>query len=345
MLLVLLLLTLCLPVVDCPWWLPRPGMWTCRGAGTRPRTVAPCRTHPVLVAVVKAAVPAPAAPPLGRPQDPDPHAGRRVSIPPQPTRAVRGDGPGSSLGEWCSPGNGKGPHAVVGGWRFDRGLSRRGTTAPPRTGCDRHGDRGAPLPPPGESRGQGGSQGVAAACLESGRGGVCTNPWHERARAYPTGPDARHGGGAYQGPLPACSGPPATTDQGLGASLRGRGGDAPDHPGALLDTPGAGGGGKGGGTSPGDPPPPLGWPHFPDPRPGGGVSIRPQTTRAPRVEAMALGPLRRRGPARAVARGPTLQWGVGGTTRGTAAAALRLPLAPGLAGTAARGSSPRPPPP
>ena len=58
---------------------------------------------------------------------------------------------------------------------------------------------------------------------------------------------------------------------------------------------------------------------------------------------MALGPPRGQGSARAVAQGPTLQWGVGGTIGGTAAAALRLPLAPGVAGTVAGGPLPPPP--
>ena len=77
------------------------------------------------------------------------------------------------------------------------------------------------------------------------------------------------------------------------------------------------------------PPPPLGRPRGPDPQPGRRVSIRPQPTRAPQDEVMALGPLRGREPARAVARGPTLEWAGGGMAGGTAAAALRLPLAPG----------------
>ena len=87
---------------------------------------------------------------------------------------------------------------------------------------------------------------------------------------------------------------------------------------------------------------PLGRPQGPDPRPGRRVSIRPQPTRAPRGEAMDLGPLRGREPTRAVAKGHTLQWGNGGMAGGTAAAALRLPLAPGVNGTAT--SEPPPPP-
>ena len=38
--------------------------------------------------------------------------------------------------------------------------------------------------------------------------------------------------------------------------------------------------------------PPLGGPQDPDPQPGRRVSLRPQPRRAPREEAMALGPLR-----------------------------------------------------
>ena len=102
--------------------------------------------------------------------------------------------------------------------------------------------------------------------------------------------------------------------------------------------------GEGAVPAPATPPPP-GWPQCPDPRPGWRVSIHPQPTRAPRGEAMALGPLRGRGPARAVVQGPTPPWGVAGTTGGTAAAALRLPLAPGVTGTAAGGPPPPYPPP
>ena len=73
--------------------------------------------------------------------------------------------------------------------------------------------------------------------------------------------------------------------------------------------------------------------------------MRPQPTRAPRDEVMALSPLRGRELAGAVARGPTLEWGGGVMARGTAAVALRLPLAPGLTGTVARDSAPSLPPP
>ena len=61
------------------------------------------------------------------------------------------------------------------------------------------------------------------------------------------------------------------------------------YPVPLPDAPGANGGGNSGGTSPGGPP--LGRHQGPDPRAGRRVSIRPQPTRVPRPEAMALGPL------------------------------------------------------
>ena len=117
----------------------------------------------------------------------------------------------------------------------------------------------------------------------------------------------------------------------------GGGGNTTALPGALPDAPGAGDGGNGSGTSPGAPPPPLGRPQR-----GRRMSIRLEPTRAPRDEAMALSPQRGREPARAVATGPTLKWGSSGMAGGTAAAALRLPIAPGVTGTAA--GEPPPPP-
>ena len=95
------------------------------------------------------------------------------------------------------------------------------------------------------------------------------------------------------------------------------------------------------------PPPPPGGAQDPDPWPSRRVSIRPQPTRAPRDEAMALGPLRGGGGglARAMATGPKLNWGCGGVAGGTGAAALRLPLAPVATGTAAGDPPPSPPSP
>ena len=114
----------------------------------------------------------------------------------------------------------------------------------------------------------------------------------------PAGPGARPDRGAGRDPPPTCGGPPTAANQGLGGDSRG-GGTATALSGALPDTPGAGDGGNGSGTSPGEPPPPRGRPQDPDPQPGRRVRIRPQPTRAPRDEAMALGPLRRRELARA----------------------------------------------
>ena len=90
---------------------------------------------------------------------------------------------------------------------------------------------------------------------------------------------------------------------------------------------------------------PLGWAREPDPLCGRRVSIRPQPTRAPRGEVMALGPFRWGGPARAVAGGPTPAWGGGGMAWDPAAAALRLSLALGAARGVSGDSPPLSPPP
>ena len=73
-------------------------------------------------------------------------------------------------------------------------------------------------------------------------------------------------------------------------------------------------------------------------------SIRPQPTRAPCGEVMALLPSRWREPARVVAGGPTLVWGGGGVAWDSAAAALPLSPALGAARAVSRESPPPPPP-
>ena len=87
---------------------------------------------------------------------------------------------------------------------------------------------------------------------------------------------------------------------------------------------------------------PSGRPQGPD-LPGRRVSIRPQPTRASRGEVMALSPTWGGELAWAVAGGPTLERGGGGMARCTAAAALRLPLAPSVTGNVPRDSPPPPP--
>ena len=76
---------------------------------------------------------------------------------------------------------------------------------------------------------------------------------------------------------------------------------------------------------------PLGWAREPDPLCGRRVPIRPQPTRAPHGEEMALGPSRWGDPAWAGAGGPTPVCGGGGMAWDPAAAALRLSLALGAA--------------
>ena len=78
-----LAVTLCLCAPAHPRRVTRAWVVNCEGGGGGNVTasLAPNRPHPVRVTVGMAAVPAPATPPpLGRPQDPDPHTGKRVFI-------------------------------------------------------------------------------------------------------------------------------------------------------------------------------------------------------------------------------------------------------------------------
>ena len=116
--------------------------------------------------------------------------------------------------------------------------------------------------------------------------------------------------------------------------LRGGGGTTLP-PGTLPVTPSACYGGDGSGSSPGT-------------ALGTGPPSRQKGVYTPTAHEGAPGrgagpgPLLGGGaPALPVARGPTQEWGAGNMSRGTAAAALRTPLAPEVTGTVAR----RPPPP
>ena len=97
---------------------------TCGGVATRPSTLVPYRTRPALVAVGMAAVPAPATPPLGWPQCPDP---RRVSIHPQPTRAPR-----EKAKLWVPSGDGDQPGQWQGAPRSSGEVAVRQGAQPPR---------------------------------------------------------------------------------------------------------------------------------------------------------------------------------------------------------------------
>ena len=347
MTLALLLLTLCVHAVDCPRWFTRTSVVNCGGTATRPRSLAPYRTHPVPVAVGTAAVPAPAPLPQGRPQDPDPKPGRRVSIHPQPTRAPRDEATalGPLRGREPARVVAKGPTLKWGGGGMVGGVAAaalRLPLAPDVTGMAA-GDP-PPPPPPGKEGVQRADRRRALPNREARGAGDATAKGVGGPTPLAAGPDARPDKGAGRDPLPPCGGRPKATGHGLGGELRG-GGNATALSDALPDTPGAGDGRNGSGTSPGTPPPPPRRLEGPNPPPGRRVSIRPQPTRAPRDEDMAVDPFRGRGPARALAKGPTLKWGSGGMAGGTAAAALRLPLALGVTGTATIDPPPPPPPP
>ena len=87
----LVLVILYQSLAACPRWLTGTRAVTRGGAATRLPPKAPYRSRLGPVVVVMAAVPAPATPPSGRPQGPEPLPGRRVSIRPQPMRAPRGE--------------------------------------------------------------------------------------------------------------------------------------------------------------------------------------------------------------------------------------------------------------
>ena len=184
MFLVLLFLTLCLHAVDCPWWQPRTGVMTHAGVAARPRAPASCRAHPVPVAVATAAVPAPAAPPLGRHQGPDHRAGRKVSIRPQPTRAPRREA--MALGPFWGRGAARAV-ARVSTRQWGVGGTTGGTAAaalrlPFPTGATGVAAGGLPLPP-GRAWGLGGGPGASTACQGNGNGGGRTSSRHRGALA------------------------------------------------------------------------------------------------------------------------------------------------------------------
>ena len=181
---------------------------------------------------------------------------------------VRGDGHGSSPEEGRSPGSGKGPRAGVWGWRFDRGLSRRGIAAPPRTGCGRHGDRGAPPPPPPPGRAGvlGAARGRPLPVMRATEAGYAPTPGTKEPTPYQ--PALTPGTAAAQTkahfPHAATHLPRVTRAWELtygGAATR-HITLAPYWPRpALVAVETA--------TVPAPmTPPPLGWPHCPDPRPG-----------------------------------------------------------------------------
>ena len=289
----------------------------------------------------------PSAPPLGRHQGPDPRAGRRVSIRPQPTRAPRPEA--MALGPLWGRGAARAV-ARVPTRQWGVGGTAGGTTAtalrlPLPPGAADVAAGGLPLPPaPPPPPGRAGAWGVAR-----GRALPVGGPAAAWARQLPAPrglcpdmltPEPTAAVRRAEAPCPqeaAC--PPRLTK----ASEHAKAGRAPAIQIALVPfwtRPARVVVGTAAVQAPATPL--LEWPQCPDPRPGWRVSIRPQPTRAPQGEAMALGPPRGRGPARAVARGPTLPWGVGSTAGGAAAAALRLLLAPGVTRTVA--GAPPPPP-
>ena len=236
----------------------------------------------------------------------------------------------------------------MGGWRYSRGHSRRGTSAPPPTGCGRCGGwrtPPSPPPPPGRARAWGEARGRALPVGGAATTGGTPAPGAEGPLPRHADPGTHCGRVASGGPLSARGGLPAATNQGQRARQGGKGGDGPDRSGALLDTPGADGGGDGRGTSPGDSPPgvaPVSGPptwlegvytptaHEGAPGRGGGTGSPPGAGACPGSGTR-----------------PHAIMGGWRYSRGAAAAAPRLLLAPGVTRTVAGAPpppAPRPPP-
>ena len=349
MFLVLLFLTL-LHAVDCPGWQSGTVAMTRGGWTALPRAPASCRTHPVPTAVATVAVPASAAPPWGGTRDrtPEPAGGCLYAHSP------RGR-PGPRRWPWVLFGGGVRPGQRRGSPRGSGGLAVQQGAQPPRhCGSPSHrvrpawrpADSPSPPPPPPPPRGEQGPGGKPEDehCLLGGqrlRGA--------RQLLAPRGPcpdmlTPEHTAAVWRAEAPcpreaAC--PPRLTKASEHAKA-GRAATFQTAPVPYWTRPARTA--VGAAAVPAPATPLLEWPQCPDPRPGWRVSIRPRPTRAPQGEAMALGRPRGRGPARAVAKGPTLSWGVGGTAGGAAAAALRLLPAPGVTRTVA-GAPPPPPSP
>ena len=318
MFLVLLFLTL-LHAVDCPGWQPGVGAMTHGGWTARPRAPASCRTHPVPTVVATAAVPAPAPPPWGGTRDrtPEPAGGCLYAHSP------RGR-PGARRWPWDLFGGGVQPGQWRGSPRGSGWLAVQQGAQPPRhCGSPSHrvrpawrpADSPSPLAPPPPGRVGAWGQPEDEHCLSGDRQlrGACQLPAPRCPCPDLLTPEPTAAVRRAEAPCPreaAC--PPQLTkasehaEAGGAAAIR----IAPvlcwTRPARVV---------VGTAAVPAPAAPLLEWPQCPDPQPGWRVFIRPHTTRAPQGEAMALGPPRGRGPARAVARGPALQWGFGGTAQ------------------------------
>ena len=332
-----------LHAVDCPGWQPGTVATTRGGWTALPRAPAACRAHPVPTAVATAAVPAPAPPPLKRHQGPDPRAGRRVSIRPQPTRAPRPEA--MALGPFWGRGAARAV-ARVPTRRWGVGGTTGGTAAaalrlplPPGAAGVAAGGLPPPPPPLGETRGLGGGPEGEHCLLGGQRLRGARQPLALRGCPDMLTPEHTAAVWRAEAPCPREAARPPRLTRASEHAMAGRAATFQTALAPYWTRPAQTGVGTAAVPAPATPL--LEWPRCPDPRPGWRLSIRPQPTRAPQGEAMALGPPRGRGPARAVARGPTLSWGAGGAAGGAAAEALRLLLAPGVTGTVA---APPPPP-
>ena len=280
MFLVLLFLTLCVHAVDCPWWQPRTGVMTHGGGGCTTQSPGSLSGAPGASGGGNSGGTSPGAPPFGEvPGTGPPGWLEGVDTPTAHEGApARGDGPGSSLGEGCSPGSGEGPHTTVGVWRYNKGHSRRGGAAPPPIGCDRRGGWRTPLPLP-PPRGERGPE---------GRHGGEHNLSGERQRRgghQPPTPRVPHldlltskpGVAVTRTEAPCPQGAPHRPQLTRACGLTGTGAAASQiTPAPYWASPARVAVGTAAVPAPAAPL--LEWPQCPDPRPGWRVSIRPQAS-------------------------------------------------------------------
>ena len=130
-----------------------------KGSAPQTGSLAPCRLRSGLVVVVMVAVPSPVDFPLGWTQEPDSLCGRRVSIRPQPTRALCGEvmAPGPSWGGDPTRALAGGPTPVWGGGGMARDLAAAALRLSLALGVARGVPGSSPPPPPrvGSGRGPG----------------------------------------------------------------------------------------------------------------------------------------------------------------------------------------------
>ena len=149
MFLVPLFLTLCLHGVNCPGWQPRKGLRTHGGGGCTTLSPDFLPGAPGANSGGNSGGTSPRTPPLR--EAPGTGLPGRLEGVYTPTvhkgGPVRGNGPGSSLGDGCTLGGGEGLHTAVAGLTVQQGAQPPRRCGSPSSPADRRASRRTPLPP------------------------------------------------------------------------------------------------------------------------------------------------------------------------------------------------------